>query len=303
MVNASPPGPTARRQRATGARARFRQVAWAFVPVLSLSLLAFAPFLWLALIRRQARDWAVAAAYVTAVVVELVLIFISADKTGSVASDIATAMILPLVVTATVHALVAFRPAAGLPSWRDVHAIRAAGKRAIRRQKLAEADARRSEVHARATEARSAMAGQDQVQKGDKATAQAARAEARSARKAERAAARAAATEAKQSRRREAAAGRAPAQAAPAEPKQSRRREAVAARAAERRKKRDAAIAAKLAEPRYGWVETRRTYRSKTIFGNRRSETIVSLPSERNARRRTRQRGGVTITEEWRPLD
>ena len=63
------------------------------------------------------------------------------------------------------------------------------------------------------------------------------------------------------------------------------------------------AQAARLAAPRYGWVETKRTYRSKTIFGNRRSETVVSLPNQRNARRRTRQRGGVTITEEWRRFD
>jgi len=61
--------------------------------------------------------------------------------------------------------------------------------------------------------------------------------------------------------------------------------------------------AQKAAAPRYGWVETRRTYRSKTIFGNRRSETITSLPRQRNARRRTRQSFGVTITEEWRRLD
>jgi hypothetical protein len=42
--------------------------------LLSISLLAFAPFLRLALIRRQARDWAVLAAYAAAVVLELVLV-------------------------------------------------------------------------------------------------------------------------------------------------------------------------------------------------------------------------------------
>lgn len=56
------------------------------------------------------------------------------------------------------------------------------------------------------------------------------------------------------------------------------------------------------AEPHFGWVETKRTYRRKTIFGNRRTETIVKLPAQRNARRRMRQRFGVTITEEWRRL-
>ena len=300
MVHASPPGQTARPQRATGARARFRQVAWACVPLLSLSVLAFAPFLWLALIRRQARDWAVLAAYAAAFVLWLVLI--SVGKPGSATSDIAVAIIVAVWVTATAHALVAFRPTAGVPSWRDVHAIRAAGKRAIRRQRLAKADARQSEVHARATEARAAMAGQKQARKAGKAAAQAARAEARSARKAGKAAAQAPRAEERSARKAELATAR----AAAAEAKQSRRREKAAKQAAiqaEQQKKRDAARAAKLAEPRYGWVETRRTYRSKTIFGNRRSETIVSRPSERNARRRTRQRFGVTITEEWRRLD
>jgi DNA-binding SARP family transcriptional activator len=55
------------------------------------------------------------------------------------------------------------------------------------------------------------------------------------------------------------------------------------------------------------WVDAARFERlvgaGKTIFGNRRSETIVSLPSQRNARRRTRQSFGVTITEEWRRID
>jgi hypothetical protein len=41
-----------------------------------------------------------------------------------------------------------FRPAAGPPSRRDAHAIRAAGKRSIRRQKLAHGDARLSGDHA-----------------------------------------------------------------------------------------------------------------------------------------------------------
>jgi hypothetical protein len=55
-------------------------------------------------------------------------------------------------------------------------------------------------------------------------------------------------------------------------------------------------------EPRYGWVETRRTYRRKKMFGGWETETIVSRPSQRNARRRTRSRGGVKIAEEWRRI-
>ncbi len=47
---------------------RIRQVVWALVPILPLGRLAFLPFLWLALIRRQGRDWLVFAAYLAAVV-------------------------------------------------------------------------------------------------------------------------------------------------------------------------------------------------------------------------------------------
>jgi len=38
---------------------RLWQLAWASVPVWSLALLAFVPFLRLALVRRRARDWGV----------------------------------------------------------------------------------------------------------------------------------------------------------------------------------------------------------------------------------------------------
>lgn len=53
----------------------------------------------------------------------------------------------------------------------------------------------------------------------------------------------------------------------------------------------------------YQWVVTRETRRWKTIFGNRRSETVTLVPAKRNARRRTRTRWGRTVTEEWRLVD
>jgi len=90
----------------------------------SFTILAWWPFLVLALIRRRARDWAVFAAYLAAVVAEIVT-FAAAGilPVGSVADDVAAilfyAIALLVVVTATVHALVAFRPAAGLPSLSD----------------------------------------------------------------------------------------------------------------------------------------------------------------------------------------
>jgi len=233
-------------QQGIALRRRARQLGWASVPILSLSLLAFVPFLWLALIRRRVRDWVVFAAYLAAVVAELILV--SVGKKGSAASATGGAILVLVAVTATVHALMAYRPTAGVPSWRDVHAVRAADKRRQR----AMAVAKEREIHEQAIGVRAAMADQKQAQKADRATAHAASAEAMEARKQEEAAQK----------------------------------------------------AAQLAAPRYGWVETRRTYRRKTIFGNRRTETIVSRPSQRNARRRTRQRfGGVTITEEWQRLE
>jgi hypothetical protein len=291
VAQASPSGQTAGRQLTTGVRfPRIRQLAWAAVPLLSVSLLAFAPFLCVALIRRRARDWQVLASYAAAVVVEVVLV--SAIKPGSAASDaagtIAGTIGAALIVVATVHALAAFRPAAGLPSWRDVHAIRAAPK-------LAEAAARQADTHARAAQVRAAQGA-----------ARAAVAEAKAARTAERAKVQAAADETKRQRKHEA-------HAASAEARSARKAELAAARGAaaevrqrrrqEKADRKAAAQAAKLAGPRYGWVETRRTYRRKTIFGNRRTETVVTLPPQRNARRRTRQRFGVTITEEWRRLN
>jgi hypothetical protein len=53
----------------------------------------------------------------------------------------------------------------------------------------------------------------------------------------------------------------------------------------------------------YRWVVTRETRRWKTIFGNRRSESVTLIPALRNARRRTRTRWGRTVTEEWRLVD
>ena len=261
MTPADSPARSSPPQQGIALRRRARQLGWASVPILSLSLLAFVPFLWLALIRRRVRDWVVFAAYLAAVVAELILV--SVGKKGSAASATGGAILVLVAVTATVHALMAYRPTAGVPSWRDVHAVRAADKRRQR----AMAVAKEREIHEQAIGVRAAMADQKQAQKADRATAHAASAEAMQARKQEAA-------------------------------------EQKAARQAQQREELAAARAAQPAAPRYGWVETRRTYRRKTIFGNRRTETVVSRPSQRNARRRTRQHfGGVTITEEWQRLD
>jgi hypothetical protein len=89
-----------------------QQVAWAFVPVLSLSFLAFVPFLWLAVIHRQARAWPVSACYLVAVAAEIVLA--SVGYQGSTVWSISYVMIPLVAGTAAVRALVAFGPAAGL---------------------------------------------------------------------------------------------------------------------------------------------------------------------------------------------
>jgi hypothetical protein len=80
-----------------------------------------------ALIRRRVRDWAVFVAYLAAVAAEIA--FGVAGDVGSTAWSVADAMIPLVAGTAALHALAAFRPAAGLPNWRDAHAARVAAKR------------------------------------------------------------------------------------------------------------------------------------------------------------------------------
>lgn len=96
------------RARGSSVRGRLRQFAWASVPVWSFSLLAFVPFLRIAVARRRARDWAVFAGYLGAVVVEVVLASLPGPNDAGAA--VAGFMVLVLAGTAAVHAFVAFRP-------------------------------------------------------------------------------------------------------------------------------------------------------------------------------------------------
>lgn len=93
---------------------RGRQLAWASVPVWSLGLLAFAPFLRLAVARRTAKDWGVFAAYLAAVAAVTVLISVAPTKGAG--SGFAGGIIIFLMGFAAVHALISFRPAADGPS-------------------------------------------------------------------------------------------------------------------------------------------------------------------------------------------
>jgi hypothetical protein len=100
---------------------RCRQLVWGLLPVLSGGLLAFAPFLWLALVRRRARDWAVFAFYLAAVVAEVL-----AGNQG--AALISLEILAGLLVIASLHAVLAFSRAAGPTTFREARAARAAGE-------------------------------------------------------------------------------------------------------------------------------------------------------------------------------
>jgi hypothetical protein len=111
---------------------RARQLGWASAPILSLGLLAFMPFLWLALIRRRPRDWVVFAAYLAAgsALAAFAVTYALAghyDQGGTAWTD-GVVTLAALMVIAPAHALVAFSPAAGPASWRDAHTAKVADK-------------------------------------------------------------------------------------------------------------------------------------------------------------------------------
>jgi hypothetical protein len=112
-------------------RRRVRQVAWALVPIVSFSFLAWWPFLVLALIRLRARDWAVFAAYLAALAAEIVVVILGAQGVIPAEGGAITFLwtVLLVAVTAAVHTLVAFRPGVELPSFRAADQARAAAKR------------------------------------------------------------------------------------------------------------------------------------------------------------------------------
>lgn len=101
---------------------RPRQVVWALVPIVSEGFLAFVPFVWLALIRRRAREWVVSGVYLAAASAQLYLYVVGYP--GSPAWSNAYVIMAGLMVIAPVHAVLAFSPTAGVSSWRDIHAAR-----------------------------------------------------------------------------------------------------------------------------------------------------------------------------------
>ena len=100
------PGRPADQPRSGGTPGRIRQLAWASVPIWSFSLLAFVPFLRIALARGRARDWAVFAGYLASTVIVISAAASNNDAAGAVAGTMA----IVVAVVAAVHAFVAFRP-------------------------------------------------------------------------------------------------------------------------------------------------------------------------------------------------
>lgn len=103
-------GPPSRQPDSGSLPGRLRQLAWASVPVWSFSLLAFAPFLRIALARRRTRDWGVFAGYLAAVIVTMTLMSVAGPDAAVTAAGGILAVVL--AGTAAVHAFVAFRPGA-----------------------------------------------------------------------------------------------------------------------------------------------------------------------------------------------
>jgi hypothetical protein len=104
----SPGGQPAAQPDRDRAYGRLRQFGWASVPIWSLSLLAFAPFLRIAFARRRTRDWVVFAGYLAAVILTVVLMSIAGpDDAVTVAAG---GLAILVMGVASVHAFVAFRP-------------------------------------------------------------------------------------------------------------------------------------------------------------------------------------------------
>jgi DNA uptake protein ComE-like DNA-binding protein len=112
-----------------------------------LSLLAFVPFLRIALARRRAKDWAVFAGYLAVVIVEVVLSSLPASN--DVGAALAGSMAMVLAGGAAVHAFVAFSPTSALadklesaasPNERAVDSARARIRRRSQARELAMAD-------------------------------------------------------------------------------------------------------------------------------------------------------------------
>lgn len=107
---------------------QIRQIKWASVPVWSFGFLAFAPFLFIALVRRRAWDWAVSAVYFGADALLIVLL---------TRPDVSGPGLLLLGLVAAAHTLIEFRPGSALAASRDVYLTGAAYQDQLSRTVLA----------------------------------------------------------------------------------------------------------------------------------------------------------------------
>lgn len=101
------------------ARLILRQLGWASMPLWSFGLLAFGPFLWLAVTRRRRSDRIITTAYVavSAMVVGLISLSTTAD---TALGDACGGLLVGLMIIGTGHALVALRPGRRDASGRPV---------------------------------------------------------------------------------------------------------------------------------------------------------------------------------------
>jgi hypothetical protein len=115
------------------ARLIVRQLFWASMPIWSLGLLAFGPFLWLAITRRRRSDRAVVTAYIAG---SATAVGLGSLQTAA-GTSAAGVLLIGLMFAGAGHALVACRPAprdaSGRPvfskAYRNVLAVAGAGER------------------------------------------------------------------------------------------------------------------------------------------------------------------------------
>jgi hypothetical protein len=109
QTSSAPRSPPGRRSKRV-----LRQIWWTSVPIWSIGLLSFVPFLAFAVIQRRKKDWAVFAAYLVATIAMIVTS--GMVNSNSNASGAVGGFIIALAGCAAIHAYVLFRPSRSL-SW------------------------------------------------------------------------------------------------------------------------------------------------------------------------------------------
>lgn len=121
-----------------------RQVWWTSVPLWSIGILSFVPFLAFALIHRRKRDWAVFAAYLAASVAMVVTV--AAVRSDTDPGAAAGGFLIVLAACGAVHAAVLFRPSRSLTG-TDQRGVRPAARSALLSVRRRNRDAVRQAHH------------------------------------------------------------------------------------------------------------------------------------------------------------